>query len=177
MPSLPARILLFLSSYAPLSLIFVLLFWNKSPQVAAVSGAIAVVGVAGMLLYLLVVSHLDGVSTKAASCHSRGDQVMSYIVTYIIPFLAVAFSDWQQAVALAVFFFILGFLYVNSDMIHINPTLNILGYRLYEITLDSGSTYSLIAHHSVHKGDTIQAVRVGDDILFAKGSNSHAGQR
>ncbi len=70
---------------------------------------------------------------------------MSYIVTYIIPFLSVAFSDWQQAVALAVFFIILGFLYVNSDMIHINPTLNFFLYRLYEVTLEDGSTYSLIA--------------------------------
>lgn len=168
MPNLTARILLFLSSYAPLSLMFVLLFWSKSPLVAIVSAVMAVIGVAGMLLYLEVVSHLDGVPAKVVDCHSRGDQVMSYIVTYIVPFLSVAFSNWQQGVSLAIFFIILGFLYVSSDMIHINPTLNFFRYRLYEVTLEDGSTCSLIARSRVQKGVSLRLVRIGDDILLEK---------
>lgn len=168
MPSLLARILLFFSSYAPLSVMLVLLLWNKAPIVAAVSGGLALLSVAGMLICLQVVNRIAGVSTKILDCHSRGDAAMSYIVTYIIPFLAVAFSDWQQAAALGVFFVILGFLYVNSDMIHINPTLNLFGYRLYEVTLADGSTYSLIAHGRVQRGRTLQLVRLGDEIQFEK---------
>ena len=93
---------------------------------------------------------------------------MGYIVGYIMPFLAIAFSDWQQVAALVVFFVILGFLYVNSDMIHINPTLNLLGYRLYEVTLEDRSTYSLITRHRMQRDTTLQLVRIGDDILFEK---------
>lgn len=168
MPSLLARILLFLSSYAPLSFMLVLLFWTKSPAVAAVSAAAAVIGVTGMLLYLRIVAQLASVPTKVVDCHSRGDESMSYIVSYIIPFLAVAFSEWQQAAALAVFFAILGFLYVNSDMIHINPTLNLFGYRLYETTLEDGTTYSLVARGRVQRGRILQLIRIGDEILFEK---------
>lgn len=173
MPSLPARILLFLSSYAPLWLMFVLLFWSKSPTVAYVSGVSAIIGIVGMWLYLRTVNRVDAVPTKIADCHGRGDQATSYIVSYIIPFLAVAFSDWRQAVALAVFFVILGILYVNSDMIHINPTLNLCLYRLYEVTLDNGSTYSLVARRRIHKGETLQLIRIGDDILLEKRYKSH----
>lgn len=168
MPSLFARVLLFLSSYAPLSAMFVLLFWSKSPIVASISFAAAVVGVIGMLLYLRVVSRLSGAPTKIVDCSGRGDEAMSYIVTYIVPFLAVAFSDWQQGVALGVFFVILGFLYVNSDMLHINPTLNFFGFRLYEVMLEDGSTYSLVARGRVQRGRTLQLIRVGDEILIEK---------
>lgn len=168
MPSIFARVLLFLSSYVPLSAMLVLLFWSKSPIVAVISGIAAILGVTGMLLYLRVLSRLESTPTKIVDCHSRGGEVMSYIVTYIIPFVAVAFSEWQQAVALAVFFVILGFLYVNSDMIHINPTLNFLGYRLYEVTLEGGSVYCLLARGRIEKGRTLQLIPVGDDILLEK---------
>lgn len=168
MPSLFMRILLFLSSYAPLAVMFVLLFWSKSPIIALASGAVALLSVAGTLVYLRVLNRLEGVPTTIADSHGRGEQVMSYIVTYIIPFLAVALTDWQQAVALVVFFVILGYLYVNSDMIHINPTLNLFGYRLYEVTLDNGATYSLITRGRVQKGKSLKLIRLGDEILFEK---------
>jgi len=168
MPSIFARVLLFLSSYAPLSAMLVLLFWSKSLIVAGISGIAALLGVIGMLLYLRVVGRVDGVPTKIVACQSRGEAGMSYIITYIIPFLAVAFSEWQEAAALAVFFVILGFLYVNSDMIHINPTLNLFGYRLYEVTLDDGSVYNLVARGRVQRGRTLQLIRIGDEILFEK---------
>lgn len=168
MPSLPARILLFLSSYAPLSGMLVLLFVNKSLIVAGVALLMACTGVFGVLAYLRVVSRLESIPTKIVDCHSRGSEVMSYIVTYIIPFVAVAFSEWQQAVALGVFFIILGFLYVNSDMIHINPTLNFLGYRLYEVTVEGGSVYSLLARGRVEKGRILQLIPIGDEILLEK---------
>ena len=168
MPSLFARILLFFSSYAPLAVILVLLFWSKSQAIAIASGAVALLSVAGVVVYLQVVNQLGGVATKVVECHSRGDEAMGYIVGYIMPFLAIAFSDWQQAAALVVFFVILGFLYVNSDMIHINPTLNFLGYRLYEVTLEDRSTYSLITRHRMQRDTTLQLVRIGDDILFEK---------
>lgn len=93
---------------------------------------------------------------------------MGYIVTYIIPFLAFAFSEWQQAVALAAFFVMLGFLYVNSDLIHINPTFNFFGYRLYDVTLEDGSAYSLIARGKVHRGSILQLIRNGDEVLLEK---------
>ncbi len=168
MPSILTRILLFLSSYAPLAAIFALLFFTRQPIVAIVSTCVAVLGVVGILLYLAVARRLHGVPTMIAERHSRDEEAMSYIVTYIIPFLAVAFSEWQQAVALVVFLVILGFLYVNSNMIHINPTLNFLGYRLYEVTLGDGSTFSLIARGRVQKGGTLSLIRVGDDILLER---------
>ena len=130
---------------------------DQSPIVTIISGAAFVIGVAGILIYLRVVNRLDGVPTKMVDCHSRGDAAMSYIVTYIVPFLAFVFSEWQQAAALVVFFVIPGFLYVNSDMIHINPTLNFFMYRLYEVTLDAcSSMYSLIARSRVQKGGSLR---------------------
>lgn len=168
MPNVLTRAMLFLSSYAPLSAILVLLFWTKSLWVTIISGLAFMIGLAGMLIYLSVVNRIKPVPTKIVDCHSRGEATMGYIVTYIIPFLAFAFSEWQQAVALAAFFVMLGFLYVNSDLIHINPTFNFFGYRLYDVTLEDGSAYSLIARGKVHRGSILQLIRNGDEVLLEK---------
>ncbi|MGO8949265.1 MAG: hypothetical protein ACLQUY_16770 [Ktedonobacterales bacterium] len=168
MPSFFARVLLFLSSYAPLAAMLVLLFWTKSPIVTIISGAAFVIGIGGMLIYLGISESFEGEPTKILDCHGRGEAAASYIVAYIVPFLAFAFSEWQQAAALAVFFVILGFLYVNSDMHHINPTLNFFGYRLYEVTIEGGSVYSLLARGRIQKGSTLSLVRIGDEILLEK---------
>lgn len=93
---------------------------------------------------------------------------MSYVVSYIIPFLSTPFNGWQQGIALTMFFGMLGILYINSAMIHINPMLNLVGYHLYEAVLDDGITYSLIARKRVGRGQILSVVKIGDDILMAK---------
>ena len=93
---------------------------------------------------------------------------MSYIVTYVIPFMAVPFSDWQQGMALSIFFVVLGILYVNSNMIHINPMLNLGRYHLYEVTLEDGGMHSLITHQRVARGQSLSVIKIGEDILLEK---------
>jgi len=93
---------------------------------------------------------------------------MAYIVTYIIPFLAIPFSGWKEGVALTIFFIVLGILYVNSNMIHINPMLNLFGYHLYEVTLEDGDVQSLVTRRRIRYRETLIAVRLGDEILLEK---------
>jgi hypothetical protein len=93
---------------------------------------------------------------------------MAYIVTYIIPFLAIPFGGWKEGIALSIFFVVIGILNVNSNMIHINPMLNLSGYHLYEVTLENGDVHSLVTRRRIRHRETLTAVRLGDDILLEK---------
>lgn len=121
-----------------------------------------------MAVYLRLIGRLGPVQIKPESVQRRDGEAMSYIVSYVIPFLAVPFSGWEQGVALAIFFVVLAILYVNSNLIHINPMLNLAGYHLYEITLDNGEVYHLIGRGRVVRGQTLLVVKAGDDILVEK---------
>jgi hypothetical protein len=95
---------------------------------------------------------------------------MSYIASYLIPFVALPFSGWQQGIALLILIVVLGIVYVNSNMIHINPMLNLLGYHLYEITVeDSKETYSLITRRRMGRGETLHLIDIGEGIFLEKG--------
>ena len=95
---------------------------------------------------------------------------MGYIASYLIPFVAIPFGGWQQGVALLIFVIVLGIVYVNSNMIHINPMLNLMGYHLYEIIVEhSERPHALITHQHIALGDTIHIIDIGDGIFLEKG--------
>jgi hypothetical protein len=163
-----ARAVLFLSSYAPLALIFAGLFWQTHPAAAAANLGVAALSLLGLAIFFLGAHRLAPRQSKVATVRGRDDQVMSYVMSYLVGFLSVAFSDTRHLIALAAFFLLLAYIYVNANVIHVNPVLNLLGYHLYEVTLADGETYSLIARGRVRRGATLSFATIGDDILLQK---------
>jgi hypothetical protein len=167
-PSVVTRILLFLSSYFPLSLIFFVILFSEHRKVAISILAVGAGGLLWMLLYLKRAESLSPFQLKIAAFQKRDTEAMAYIVTYIIPFLAIPLHGWKEGIALSIFFIVLGILYINSNMIHINPMLNLFGYHLYEVTTEDNGVHSLLAKRSIRHLETIKVVKLGDEILLER---------
>jgi hypothetical protein len=163
--------MLFLSSYFPLALIFFFLFIEQQPVWSIAILAIGVLGLVVMLLYFFYFARrFAPIQEKVTGLHGRDAEPMSYIASYLIPFVALPFSGWQQGIALLILIVVLGIVYVNSNMIHINPMLNLLGYHLYEITVeDSKETYSLITRRRIGRGEALHLIDIGEGIFLEKG--------
>ena len=67
-----------------------------------------------------------------------------------------------------IFLFALCVVYINSNMVYLNPMLNLLGFRLYEVTLRDGGEHFLLTRRRVVRGETLSAIKVGEDILMEK---------
>jgi hypothetical protein len=163
-----ARMLLFLSSYSPLAIILAVLYYGRQPLIAGAGFAAALSGLFSMAAYLTLVRRFNPTPARMVDFRQRDEAAMGYIVTYLVPFLAVASSDWRQALALGIFFVMLGIIYVNSNMLHVNPILNLVGYHLYEVTLEDGGAYSLITRRRIHRGETLYLIQLGDNIVLEK---------
>ncbi len=74
----------------------------------------------------------------------------------------------MELVALGIFFVVIGFLYVNSNMIHINPMLNLQGYHLFEVELTDGTSHAVLTKKRLRGGTAIQAVTIGEHIYLSK---------
>ena len=168
MPSSLTRLLLFLSSYFPLSAIFFVILVHDHCCAAIGILAIGVTGLVWMLLYLRKAQSLGAMQVKIAGFQKRDAEAMAYIVTYIIPFMVIPLHEWKEGISLTIFFVVLGILYVNSNLIHINPMLNLFGYHLYEITLEDGGVHSLVARRSIRHRETVNVVKIGDEIFLEK---------
>jgi hypothetical protein len=169
MPNTPTRLILFLSSYAPLFLILAVRnsFENRYISIGFV--AVAVGSVTVLFIFLRYARTLAQDKVIIASVVSRDGDAMSYIVTYLLPFLAVRFHELADAVSLGIVFLVIGLLYVNSNMICTNPVLNIRGYHIFEVQDGEGKTTALISKRSyIRISSQLNVVSLGDYVLMEK---------
>jgi hypothetical protein len=169
MPSVPTRVLLFLSSYAPLFLIIAMRGWSDSRYLAGGLAVLAILSVVVLFIFIRNARKLTADKITVDSIISRDGDAMSYIVTYLLPFLAVKLSDVTDAASLGIVLFVIAILYVNSNMIYTNPVLNIAGYHIFEIQDAEGKTMALICRRAyVRTGSEIDVISIGDYVLLEK---------
>jgi hypothetical protein len=169
MPNVPTRLILFLSSYAPLFLIIAVRGWRDSRCLAAGLGGVSIISVIVLFAFIATARKLASDKISVASVVSRDGDAMSYIVTYLLPFLAVKLSEFADVTSLGIVIFVIGLLYVNSNMIYTNPVLNIAGYHVFEIQDGDGKTAALISKRSyVRVGSEVNAISIGDFVLLEK---------
>jgi hypothetical protein len=144
MLSVTSRVILFVSSYAPLLALFAILDslgrgW-PSEILAAFAGA--------SVLALIVVWRLLGRSAgdwqQLASVRSRDSDVMAYFVSYVVPFAAAQDANTKTRIGLAVFAIILGALYIRSAIFYVHPLLLLAGFHIFDAATDLGVPLTLI---------------------------------
>lgn len=168
MPSVLTRVLLFLSSYFPLTFIIYVLYVQKHRAVAITALTLGTIGLIGILIYFHILRQMNAKQIKVIGIQRRDGESMSYTVSYLVPFLALPSEGVEKSLALLVFVIVLCILYVNSNMIHINPMLSLWKYHLYEVTLEGNSVRFLITRERVAKDTVLRLVLVGDDICIQK---------
>src|SRR5260370_11706155 len=170
MPRLPVRCLLFFSSYFPLSLIYCFVLFEKHRNWAIVSLLIGLISLIGLYLYFwFIAPKKTAFHEKIIDFHRHDGDIMSYIASYIVPFISISLDGWVQLLSVGVFIFVLLILYVSSNMIYINPMLNVFGYHLYEVTFEGSElSYYFITRHNVVRKKIIQVLRIGEEAFLEK---------
>ncbi|UQX87348.1 hypothetical protein M6D93_13700 [Jatrophihabitans telluris] len=133
----PTRLVLFVSSYAPLLALFALLdsFGSGWPSVAC--AAVAVLGVLALLVVWFLAARSTGEWVRLASARSRDTEVMAFFVSYVVPFAAAGAGDRRQRLALLAFAVIIAALYVRSAVFYVNPLLLLAGYHVFDAVTDT----------------------------------------
>jgi hypothetical protein len=128
---------------------------------------LGVVSVVLLLFYLKQSATLAVDDVVIEKISGKDTEAMSYIVTYLIPFLDIKLDEVSSAVSLLLLFLVVGVLYVHSNLIYINPTLNLLRYHLFEIEVEGGMTSALLSKRRfVERGASIRVVSLGEQILL-----------
>lgn len=166
MPTLHTRILLFLSSYVPLFVIIGILVFNKNWIVATVIFLLAACFICALWSYLRYCrKKLKHTFSKLRDYRARDSEAMSYIASYIVPFATFPLDGWTQVLALTVFLLVLLMIYVNSNMVYVNPLLSVVGFHLYEIEVEHGDhALYYLARKRLVREELIYYVEISKDI-------------
>src|SRR3954465_3194153 len=142
MPRLPFRIALFLSSYAPL---FALLAWTNRGTTWVWLTLLIVAGLSVGALAVVFRSKAGDVGPRLVVARSTPDEgeVMAYLSTYLLPFLGLDLSSATGIVVFVGFLLVVGVVYVNSNMLFVNPLLSLAGYHTFRV-VDTDEVSSLL---------------------------------
>jgi hypothetical protein len=168
MPTIQMRVLLFFSSYFPLFLIIGILAFSKSWIATVVIILSDIFFIFALWQYLRACKRTHQRSfITLRDYHQRDSEAMSYIASYVVPFASFSLDVIPQLLALAIFILMLLVLYVNSNMIYVNPMLNLMGYHLYEIEVEYGThSFYYLARKRLTRGDPIHYVSISSDVLL-----------
>lgn len=180
MPNLLTRFLLFGSSYSPLFIILAVRLSQTQQLLAIVLIGFCLVSAGGLAVYIVAVSRLAPHTGIPREAKTRESEILSYVVTYLLPFLSFSFKGWRDVVSIGVFFSVIAILYVTSSMIHVNPLLRLVGFHMFEVTFEDDSTRLVLTRRTrIRGGQPMPMVSLAPNIELerqADDSREHMGR-
>lgn len=108
-------------------------------------------------------------TVKISDANNRSGEAISYIGTYILPFVFEDYNDWFGTIAMIFLLFVIYRIYINSSLLLINPLLN-MRYALYDITFtedtESRSGMLITKNQQLDNGDEVRIYNLGKKLFF-----------
>lgn len=127
---------MFISSYLPLYLFLIII--NFSFDLLTVTLAKFFLTILSLLsilsvIVIIIIMRGEGNSKKdLTGIQLKKDEVISYMVTYIVPLQSMDIGDIRSIIVNALLFVTIGIGYISYDLIYLNPALLVMGYKVYE---------------------------------------------
>lgn len=159
-----SRVLLFTSSYTPLLLI---LGVKAAPTDLWIGAGLVTLGIAAGLVLLAILSwasrSVPPTPVHLAGSSSGAPETIAYLFTYVLPFIDATASSIADLFALAILFITIGLVFVNSNMILVNPLLAGAGFRLHKVETPGSQEYLVLSrrHLPPQAGSVIRVRRLG----------------
>ena len=179
MPSLLTESTLFLSSFAPLIAIFALLntFGRGVPSIVCL--VVAAMSLVGLVVFMGFARALAPIDVTVGAVGNRDQDTIGYVVTYLLPFVAIGATTWKVRVAVIVFVVVVGALYVRAHLFYVNPILALVGFRLFEVEIAGAPSAILITRrHHLPTGSALRVRTLTNTVLLEVGRGTQwRGQR
>lgn len=167
--SVLARVVLFVSSYAPLLLLFAVLrsFGHGWPTTVCLGVAIGSV-LALITIWMLIKTQMSVDNAAFTETKSRDSEVMAYMVSYVVPFAAATNTDHATRWGLALFAAIIAALYIRSAVFYVHPLLLLAGIHVYEAARNDVPVIVLTRQRFLRQSCNLRVVTLGLNVYLEK---------
>lgn len=157
------------SAFAPLvALLTVLKFdalgWVSWLILAGCSVAVLLLGLVLRRLLRIQLRCVESTSVRRAD-----ERVLAFTSSYVVPVVVALLGGANGAAVAATWALVavLAVIYVRAGLYHLNPTLAVLGFRLYEVTATNGAVTMLLARRNhIPQHGTVRCRYLGDDVAI-----------
>ena len=129
----------------------------------------------GIFLYFRFDYRISGSSKLPAKIIKIEDinyEHLTFLTTYIIPLICFNLTSTRYVFALVFLLVVIGIIYVKTDKFYANPTLAVLGFRLYKVTIKTRTSTQenviLITKNRLAEKDQIKMLNLDEKVCFAR---------
>lgn len=167
--SVLARVVLFVSSYAPLLVLFAVIrsFGDGWPTFVCVGVAVGSVLALGAVWWVFR-NRLSSDNATFTDARNRDADVMAYVVSYVVPFAAATNKDSATRWALALFAVMIAVLYVRSAVFYVHPLLLLAGIHVYEASRNGVPVIVLTRQRYLRQSSTLKVVSIALNVYLER---------
>lgn len=98
-------------------------------------------------------------------------EYLTFLTTFIMPLVCMDFTNPRYVLVFFTLVLVIGSIFIRTDLYYGNPTLALMGYRLYRVHIKSKSTPDgiiLITKDQLSKGDAIDWIPIDDHVWVVR---------
>ncbi len=129
----------------------------------------------GMFSFLRFNYRISGSKSLAVFIEDIEDvnyEQLTFLATYIIPLVLFNLANERYIISLVFLLCVIGIIYVKTDKFYVNPTLAVLGYRLYKANIKTRTTVRegvvIITKDRLSQADEIRILSLDEKVYFAR---------
>ena len=97
---------------------------------------------------------------------------LTFLTTYIVPLVCFELSEPRYVIVLAIILFVIGIIYIKTDLFYANPTLAILQFRIYKVSgkfrnNEFRNDIVLITIDKLIEKDYVEYIKIDKHIYYA----------
>ena len=175
-----SSVLIFISAYSPLSVIFLIQDYDSKTKTLghpAIVYSILGVSLLSCLLVWLAVRSVKSSSppVEVVSVSNRSGELINYSIPYMISFFVMDLEDTSLLISFGFFMVVMYWLTLKTHNIFVNPILASLGYNLYDVkySLDGREheDFFLIKGSRLRKGEHCRLVELSEHLSLVTDRN------
>lgn len=97
---------------------------------------------------------------------------LTFLATYIIPLISFDFESNRQLIVLFILLIIMGVIYIKTDLFYANPSLALLGFKLYKVDgrfkMGERNEIILITRDKLKENEKVTYIKLDDRIYYVK---------
>lgn len=129
----------------------------------------------GLISYLDFKYQMKGTSElsfKVTEIENIDYEHLTFLTTYIIPLVCFQFENLRYIIVFIIILFVIGSIYIRTDLFYANPTLAILKFRIYKVSGEfrngeKRQNRILISKDKLTKDDRVKYLKLDDRIYYA----------
>ena len=104
---------------------------------------------------------------KITKIEDQNYEHLTFLTTYIIPFLRVKLEGRDMLITVLLLI-IIGAIFVKTNLFYKNPTLALLGYKLYKVDTEKSNNLIFISKADLNLGDIVYHIHLHNNVYFVK---------